>query len=58
MKKIYYHARVLRKMGYLVDTKTRIINTSFSNINQIPKPDRYYVRQLLKQGFNHQLSLF
>lgn len=53
----YYLVKRL-KDRYYVDTRSLTISTPFHSVNEIPTPDRYYVRQLLKTGFTHQLTLF
>ncbi|WP_375584248.1 hypothetical protein [Cyclobacterium xiamenense] len=54
----YYLIRRLRGMGYRIETERRCIHTPYSSVNEIPPPDRYYVRQLLKLGFQQELTLF
>lgn len=54
----YYFIRKLRKMGYQIDTEMRCIHTPYTSVNDIPPPDRYYVRQLLKLGFQQELTFF
>jgi hypothetical protein len=54
----YYLIRRLREMGYRINTEKRSIQSNYNNVNDIPPPDRYYVRQLLKLGFQQELLLF
>lgn len=56
--KIQYHAKKLRELGFTVDVKLRSINTHYSSLDDIPAPARFYVRKLIRLGFNHQYSLF
>ena len=56
--KIYRLARVLKKQGYEVSVLDRAIDLPYSTIEEVPKGPRYYVRQLIRLGFNHQLKLF
>tara|TARA_R110002074_G_scaffold8606_1_gene35168 strand:- start:30 stop:371 length:342 start_codon:yes stop_codon:yes gene_type:complete len=56
-KKRYYLATRLRGK-YKVDLASLTIYTPYHSVNDIPEPDRYYVRQAIKSGFQHQLSLF
>jgi hypothetical protein len=47
------------KRRYVVDNLRREIDiTPFTSFDEIPVPDRYYVRQLAKTGFSIQLTLF
>ncbi|MBD3630490.1 hypothetical protein [Cyclobacterium sp.] len=54
----YYFIRKLREMGYQIETERRSIQTPYTTVNEIPLPDRYYVRQLLKLGFQQELTFF
>ena len=56
-KKAYY---CKTKLAHLmeVDIQKRTINGPFQKIEDVPVPERYYFRQLIKQGYNAQLSLF
>lgn len=54
----YYFIRKLRAMGYRIETEKRSIQTPYTSVNDIPPPDRYYVRQLLKLGFQQELTFF
>lgn len=45
-------------MGYRIETEKRSIQTPYTSVNDIPPPDRYYVRQLLKLGFQQELTFF
>lgn len=56
--KMYYIARILKKQGYEVDVKNRSFKIPFRSIAEVPVGPRYYVRQLIRLGFNHQLNLF
>ncbi|WP_460513098.1 hypothetical protein [Cyclobacterium sediminis] len=56
-KRRYYLASKL-KDKFQVDMKSLTINTPYSSVEDIPSPERYYVRQALKSGFQHQLSIF
>lgn len=58
MAKVYYTARKLKAKGYQVDTANRSFDLPFTSINEVPVGDRYYVRQLIRLGFNHQLKMF
>jgi hypothetical protein len=54
----YYLIRRLRKLGYRIETKERSIVTNYSSLSDIPIPDIYYIRQLLKLGFQQEFPLF
>ena len=54
----YYLIGRLRRSGYQIYTERLTIMTGFHDLNDIPTPDRYYVRQLLKLGFQQEYSLF
>lgn len=54
----YYLIGRLRRSGYRIYTERRTIVTNFHNLNEIPTPDRFYIRQLLKLGFQQEYSLF
>lgn len=53
-----YHFK--SKLAHLVrvDIPNRTIHGPFRSIEEVPTPERYYFRQLIKMGFNSQLSLF
>lgn len=48
------------KLAHLmdVDLVNRTINGPYQKIEEVPVPERYYFRRLIKMGFNAQLSLF
>ncbi|MFY0628661.1 MAG: hypothetical protein JXR07_20375 [Reichenbachiella sp.] len=46
------------KKNFEIDTKNRTIILESSDLEDIKPPDRYYVRALLKTGYQCQLSLF
>ncbi|WP_162343196.1 hypothetical protein [Cyclobacterium salsum] len=54
----YYFIRKLREIGYQIHTEKRSIQTPYTSVNDIPPPERYYVRQLLKLGFQQELTFF
>lgn len=60
MNRIYYINRYVKDRfpEVKVDVKNRRIESAYDHIENVPTPCRYYVRQLLKMGFQHQLRLF
>lgn len=52
------HCRRMIKDWYHIDGKSLTIELPFSKLSEVPVPDRYYVRQLIKLGYQVQLSLF
>lgn len=52
------HCRRMLKDKYAIDGKNLTIELPFARLGEVPTPDRYYVRQLLKLGYQIQTSLF
>lgn len=52
------HCRRMIKDRYPIDGKALTIELPYSKLSEVPVPDRYYVRQLIKLGYQVQLSLF
>lgn len=52
------HCRRMIKHKYRIDGKTLTIQLPYTKLSEVPVPDRYYVRQLIKLGYQVQLSLF
>ncbi len=46
------------KHRYRIDGKALTIELPYTKLSEVPVPDRYYVRQLIKLGYQVQLSLF
>lgn len=46
------------KDRYPVDGRSLTIKLPYTKLSEVPVPDRYYVRQLIKLGYQVQLSLF
>lgn len=57
-QKRYRLAAKLRKLGYTVNTKDFVMVLPYQSVNDAPTPDRYYIRQMIRVGFTHQLALF
>ncbi|WP_042479280.1 hypothetical protein [Solitalea canadensis] len=55
-KRYYFNRRLKEK--YEINGAKRTIELPFTAFEQIPQPDRYYVGQLIKQGYNVQFKLF
>jgi hypothetical protein len=55
-RKYYLISRV--ENTYPTDVKKRTIEVPYPDFESIPKPDRYYIGQLIKFGFNIQHKLF
>lgn len=53
-----YYLRERLKGRFAINTADRSIKIPFASVDAIPIGDRYYVRQLLKMGYNCQLELF
>lgn len=49
---------MLQKLGVVVNTKEKIIISPYSSLNQVPIPERYYIRQMIRLGFIIQTTLF
>lgn len=55
-RRYYYRKKV--ESQFHVDVNARTIELPTKSIEDISPPHRYYVRQLLKMGYQCQLSLF
>lgn len=54
----YYLHRIV-KQKFQIDTISRQVDIRpYDSFNEIPVPERYYVGQLIKLGYNIQLKLF
>ena len=55
-RRYYLHQQLKGK--YQVDGRHRTIHLPYARFSDIPIPDRYYVGQLIRLGYNIQLNLF
>lgn len=53
----YLH-RVLKERKFNIDVDLRQVDIPYKSFGEIPVPERYYVGQLIKLGYNIQLRLF
>jgi hypothetical protein len=56
-RKIRYHASKLQELGIPVNIKKRTFQISCRSIDDLPGPQRFYLRKLLRLGFTTQFSL-
>ncbi|MFC0656966.1 hypothetical protein [Mongoliitalea lutea] len=56
-RRMYYYKTRISHLAQ-VNIKERTIQSPFSSLKEVPIPERYYYQQLIKMGFNSQLSLF
>ena len=54
-RRYYLHKKLKGK--YEIDGVLRTIDVPYKRFKDIPKPDRFYVGQLLKLGYNMQFKI-
>lgn len=57
-RRIYYLQKKVESYGFKVDTPVKEVDVyPHTQIKEIPVKARYYVSQLIKEGFNIQIKL-
>lgn len=58
IRRIYYLHQKMKEFGFVVDAPVRQVDVyPYRSLIDIPVGPRYYVSQLIKEGYNVQLRL-
>lgn len=58
IRRVYYLHKKVESYGFKVDAPIREVDVHpFTKLKEIPVGARYYVSQLIKEGYNIQLKL-